>query len=221
MRALDPDDQRPASQQLTEILRDAIRSGEWSPGEQLPSIKDLAAQYDLATLTVQTALKPLKLEGMVISRPGAGNYLRSAEPLGRDVAEVLKEDFTGWRHGGTVRYVGLTGQPLLALLPTLPRKNKATWEVVTLEVMVREPAARFEEALELRLGVRAKVRVHVSPHTPEWGAVQGSRNDFFFAPDGEDALLNPLRVCDFRGRAEPDTFGRWFQAQIANPTSHS
>lgn len=199
---------------MTEILREAIQVGEWSPGQQLPSIKDLAAQFDLATLTVQTALKPLKVDGLVISRPGAGNFLRSAEPLGRDITDVLKEDFLGRRNGGTVRYVGTTGQPLLKLLPILPRKTKATWDVVLLEVMVREPAAKFEESLALRLGVRARVRVHVNPHTPGWGAVQGSRNDFFFAPDGEDGLLNPLRVCDYRGKSEPDVFGRWFGAQL-------
>lgn len=59
-------------------LREAIQSGEYRPGHQLPSGTTLAERYRVARQTVQSAIDVLRAEGLVIGRQGAGWFV--AEP---------------------------------------------------------------------------------------------------------------------------------------------
>jgi DNA-binding GntR family transcriptional regulator len=72
---LDPSDARPVYRQVADHLRQAITSGAYSPGEKLPSGRDLAREYGIAPMTVSTALKVLKDEGMIGSLQGRGVYV--------------------------------------------------------------------------------------------------------------------------------------------------
>jgi DNA-binding FadR family transcriptional regulator len=59
---------------VTEELRGTPRSP-WGPGEALPSIVALAAEYRVTTDTVQKGLRILKAEGLVTSVPGYGTFV--------------------------------------------------------------------------------------------------------------------------------------------------
>lgn len=59
-------------------LREAIQSGEYLPGHQLPSGSTLVERYGVARQTVQSAIDLLRAEGLVIGRQGAGWFV--AEP---------------------------------------------------------------------------------------------------------------------------------------------
>lgn len=61
--------------QVAGLLRARIESGEWEPGEALPSIVALAAEYRVTTNTVQKGLRILKAEGLVTSVPGYGTFV--------------------------------------------------------------------------------------------------------------------------------------------------
>jgi DNA-binding GntR family transcriptional regulator len=61
--------------QVAGLLRARIESGEWGPGEALPSIVALAAEYRVTTNTVQKGLRILKAEGLVTSVPGYGTFV--------------------------------------------------------------------------------------------------------------------------------------------------
>jgi DNA-binding transcriptional regulator YhcF (GntR family) len=76
MEKLDPDDPRPPFQQVVAILRAAIATKKLEPGDQLPSIKDLAQQFDVAPMTVQKAVGVLRDEGLVVTRQGKGSFVR-------------------------------------------------------------------------------------------------------------------------------------------------
>jgi GntR family transcriptional regulator len=65
----------PPSRQLAAIIRAQIQSGELEPGAALPSIVTLASQHQVATGTVQKALRILKAEGLVESEPGYGTFV--------------------------------------------------------------------------------------------------------------------------------------------------
>lgn len=65
----------PPSQQLAAILRSQIESGELAPRMRLPSILDLAAQYELAGVTVRKALDILKDEGLLVAVSGMGTFV--------------------------------------------------------------------------------------------------------------------------------------------------
>jgi DNA-binding GntR family transcriptional regulator len=75
--ALSPDDSRPPYLQIAEQLRGQITSGRFSPGDQLPSATDLAAEYGVARNTVRSALRLLADEGLLVARQGHGVFVRS------------------------------------------------------------------------------------------------------------------------------------------------
>ena len=82
MVALDPDDSRPAYQQVADKLRADIAEGRVAPGEQLPTQRELADEYGVATETVKRALRELQAEGVIVSRQGKGSYV-SSQAAGR------------------------------------------------------------------------------------------------------------------------------------------
>jgi DNA-binding GntR family transcriptional regulator len=62
--------------QLARILRDRITSGEFPKGTPLPSAKTLAQEHGLAVGTVTRAVDVLRDEGLVVTVPGRGVYVR-------------------------------------------------------------------------------------------------------------------------------------------------
>jgi GntR family transcriptional regulator len=65
--------------QIAAQLRQRIHAGEWGPGEQLPSIPALATAYGVAKQTVQRCIDQLRIEGLLITRPGSGTYVRGTK----------------------------------------------------------------------------------------------------------------------------------------------
>ena len=65
-------------QQLAEIIRNQIEKGNYKPGERLPSMDTIAAQYSVNKVTVRRALAELVKAGLIYSVPAQGTYV--AEP---------------------------------------------------------------------------------------------------------------------------------------------
>jgi len=61
--------------QLKGQIEYGIISGELQPGEQLPSVRELAARTEIAQLTVSHAYAALKRDGLIEMRPGTGTYV--------------------------------------------------------------------------------------------------------------------------------------------------
>ena len=64
----------PADRGLPARSASAPASG--PPGERLPSIPALAEAYGVAKQTVQRTIDQLRVEGLLITRPGSGTYVR-------------------------------------------------------------------------------------------------------------------------------------------------
>lgn len=62
---------------VSSALRERIESGEWLPGEQLPSVRELASAYRLSVTTVRKALAPLEADRLVTVTPGWGVFRAS------------------------------------------------------------------------------------------------------------------------------------------------
>jgi len=77
---LDPGTGRPAYQQIASELREAIYSRELSPGDKLPTERELVDRYGTAHGTVRQALEVLKREGLVVSAQGRGVFVHR-QPL--------------------------------------------------------------------------------------------------------------------------------------------
>ena len=77
LHELNPDDTRPPSQEIANLLRAAILTGQFAPGDQLPSQNDLATRYNVARETVKSAMRILRDERLVVSRQGSGAFVRA------------------------------------------------------------------------------------------------------------------------------------------------
>lgn len=72
--------QAPAYAQIADHYRNAILSGDLAPGERLPTITDLAAEWRVATATAGKAISRLQVEGAVYSTP-QGTFVSSDDRI--------------------------------------------------------------------------------------------------------------------------------------------
>lgn len=81
---------RPIYLQLMEGIQQKIISGEWAPGERLPSVRELAADAAVNPNTMQKALVELERVGLVFAQRTSGRYITEdselIQKLRRDVA---------------------------------------------------------------------------------------------------------------------------------------
>src|SRR6185503_14456407 len=62
--------------QIATALRARIRRADWNAGEKLPSIPALAEMFGVAKQTIQRTIDQLRVEGLLITKPGSGTYVR-------------------------------------------------------------------------------------------------------------------------------------------------
>jgi GntR family transcriptional regulator len=85
-------DHEPAYRRILGELRSRILSGDLPPGAKLPSVRELAHQYGVPNGTVARAVAELRAEGRVISRHGAGVYVREFREIRRSSPSRLARD---------------------------------------------------------------------------------------------------------------------------------
>ncbi|CAM5322812.1 GntR family transcriptional regulator OS=Streptomyces tendae OX=1932 GN=F3L20_29300 PE=4 SV=1 [Streptomyces tendae] len=94
------DDRRPKYQRIADTLREAIRSGEYGPGDRLPGENDLMAAHGVARMTARQALSVLRDEGVAEARKGAGVFVREFRPLRRRGIQRLAQQ--QWGNGRSI-----------------------------------------------------------------------------------------------------------------------
>jgi integrase len=67
---INPRDRRPAWQQVTETLAEAIRSGILAPGDELSSITEVSTLQGIGTGVIRHALEALTADGLILARRG-------------------------------------------------------------------------------------------------------------------------------------------------------
>jgi len=76
LASVDHDADTPLWQQLADILRAKIKSGELPPGRIMPSESTLMQEHGLARGTVRKAIDALVQEGLVNRVQGRGTFVR-------------------------------------------------------------------------------------------------------------------------------------------------
>ena len=66
----------PFYRQVVDQITRMIQSGSLKPGEQLPSVRELAAQLLVSLITIRRAYSDLEVTGMIIRRQGYGTYVQ-------------------------------------------------------------------------------------------------------------------------------------------------
>lgn len=65
----------PLYQQIKGLILQSLQSGEWKPGESIPSEMDLAARYRVSQGTVRKAIDELAAEHLLVRRQGKGTFV--------------------------------------------------------------------------------------------------------------------------------------------------
>lgn len=80
-------DPRPLYQQIKEQLRHRIAVGELKSGDEIPSIRAMAADTRVSVITIKRAYLELELEGVIQTRQGRGSFVAE----GVRIEDTLKE----------------------------------------------------------------------------------------------------------------------------------
>jgi GntR family transcriptional regulator len=83
MTSARPSTPQPPSRRIAEELRRQIESGEWRPGDKLPSERALAETYGAARNTAREAIRILAEQGLVTAKHGSGVFVREPQRLFR------------------------------------------------------------------------------------------------------------------------------------------
>lgn len=136
--------------QIAASLREKIRAGEWGPGERLPSIPALAESYQVAKQTVQRAIDQLRVEGLLITRPGSGTFVRGTR---RQLSRLARARY-GPRRGYHVDLGGRYRQLLteVAMLAAPPEVAEAFGVPDGTPLLVRRHVVRTAEDQIVELG---------------------------------------------------------------------
>jgi DNA-binding GntR family transcriptional regulator len=88
---IDRNDRRHIYQQAADIIRDRIRSGRYSPGQQLPSMFNMGREFGISELTVERAFYQLRDQGWLIIRQGYPTQVTDPLPHDSSAKESLLE----------------------------------------------------------------------------------------------------------------------------------
>ena len=92
---IDSNSATPVFQQIVDQVHFMINTGELKPGAKLPSIRSLAADYELATNTVAKAMRQLEFRGIIQAQDRVGYIVVSKdESIGRYQARGVSSDKT-------------------------------------------------------------------------------------------------------------------------------
>lgn len=88
-----PADPRPIWSQIEEALRRLLASGSLTPGDSVPSVRELATDLRVNPATVSKAYQSLMGAGLLEVRRGDGTYVSAAPPTVRksEQARVIRQ----------------------------------------------------------------------------------------------------------------------------------
>ena len=110
--------------QLIQQVRQAMRLGLLSEGDQLPTVKDVVAKVAINPNTVLKAYRELEHEGLVQARPGRGTFVtRTLTDNTLAAHGPLRQDLRRWL--AKARKAGLDDESIEALFLTTFRTAAA------------------------------------------------------------------------------------------------
>lgn len=182
----------PLYQQIKGLILQSLKSGEWRPGEPIPSESELVLRYNVSQGTVRKAIDELAAENLLVRRQGRGTYVATHAdpraffrflrlvPLDGSVEPSKSVPLECWRakagaEAARVLQVEL-GDPIIIVRRILQFSGKpvvvddiylvgALFEGLTLDVL-RDDQGSLYSLFETRFGVRmirAEERIRAVP----------------------------------------------------------
>ena len=110
----------PTYLQLVQQVRQAVRLGLLSPGDQLPTVKEVVSRLAINPNTVLRAYRELDLEGVIEGRRGVGTFvLEQAAALPAGDVKELRAALERWV--AQARAAGLDAEAMAALFADVAR----------------------------------------------------------------------------------------------------
>lgn len=99
----------PLYRQIKSLMLQALESGEWGPGQAIPSEQELAARFGVSQGTVRKAIDEMAAENLLVRKQGKGTYVASHNdpralfrflrlvPEGGDLSHPVSVPLECWR----------------------------------------------------------------------------------------------------------------------------
>lgn len=84
----------PLYRQIRQYLEYKITSGEWQPGEQIPTEKELSSHFQVSTITVKRAILDLVNSGMLYRISGKGTFVNKPKEINLTKLVSLHDKFS-------------------------------------------------------------------------------------------------------------------------------
>ena len=68
-------DHRPMYLQIMEQVKQKVAVGDWAPGDEIPSLRQLAMDLRVSVITIKRAYLELEREGVIITQHGKGSIV--------------------------------------------------------------------------------------------------------------------------------------------------
>jgi GntR family transcriptional regulator len=85
--AISQSDKRPMYLQIMEQIKQRIAVGDWTEGQSIPSIRQLAVDLQVSVITVKRAYLELERERIIVTQQGKGSHVASTPGLGARLRE--------------------------------------------------------------------------------------------------------------------------------------
>lgn len=109
--------------QIVEQVRRRVAVGDWRPGQEIPSIRALAAATRVSVITVKRAYLELEHEGVLTTRQGKGTFVAENVKLQHDLRERELDGHLA-RAAGVARELGLSAAALERRLREVVREKE-------------------------------------------------------------------------------------------------
>ena len=117
------DSGRPIYLQIVERLELSIVSGQFKPGDKVPSVRELAVEAGANPNTMQKAMVELERQGLVHSERTSGRFITEDEAMITQVREELaKKQIQEFME--RMNKMGFDGEEIVTLLQKTMREGK-------------------------------------------------------------------------------------------------
>lgn len=118
-------DGRPMYIQIMEHIKNKVTIGDWSQGQKLPSIREMAVASRVSVITVKRAYQELETQGVIFTQQGKGSYIAQTDKLliklkEQEMNKYLKEAIE------IAKSIGMSSSNLQQRLRELQKSNKPT-----------------------------------------------------------------------------------------------
>ncbi len=116
------DNDRPIYLQLMERIRQDIVAGIYSPGDRLPSVRELALEAAVNPNTMQKALSELERNGLVYSQRTSGRFITEDKVMLKQLKEELATEHIR-QFLEKMKQLGFENKETLTMIQTLLKEE--------------------------------------------------------------------------------------------------